>query len=223
MFKAIFSRALEQLPFPLKIPECAPGTVGRFEWWAFSRCWRRYRSLRLYFWESFVSSQSGCFPLCLKKPSPFLKWIKKHKSTCSFVNWNVGRKCNRNVFFFVFFYEPLTSAAFTHFIAFPEKAGAVVTGDLLPRRDGTDHLDTSHVLLTGDELGVGWKKKKKGERNRAKDKQKRWEHTHGTCTQKETDGEKHIYLQNMRLGTSLFLEEFKKKKKKKGHFQYFHI
>lgn len=28
---------------------------------------------------------------------------------------------------------PLTGAAFTHFIAFPEKAGTIVTRDLLPR------------------------------------------------------------------------------------------
>lgn len=47
---------------------------------------------------------------------------------------------------------PFTGAALAHFVAFAEKAGAVVTRDLLPGRDGSDHLHDGDVLLTGDEL-----------------------------------------------------------------------
>lgn len=55
---------------------------------------------------------------------------------------------------------PLTGAAFTHFIAFSKKAGTIVTCDLLPRWDGSNHFNTSDILLTRDELG-GWKKQQK--------------------------------------------------------------
>lgn len=55
---------------------------------------------------------------------------------------------------------PLTGAAFTHFIAFTKKAGSIVTRDLFPRCYGSNHLNTSDILLTGDELG-GWKRRKK--------------------------------------------------------------
>lgn len=55
---------------------------------------------------------------------------------------------------------PLTGAAFTHFIAFSKKAGTIVTCDLLPRWDGSNHFNTSDILLTRDELG-GWKNSKR--------------------------------------------------------------
>lgn len=49
--------------------------------------------------------------------------------------------------------SPLAGAAFTHFIPFAKKAGAIVTGDLLPRRDGSNHFHAGDVLLTREELG----------------------------------------------------------------------
>ena len=55
---------------------------------------------------------------------------------------------------------PLAGAAFTHLIAFAKKAGTIVTRDLLPRRDGSNHFNTCDVLLTGDKLG-GKKPQKK--------------------------------------------------------------
>lgn len=66
---------------PLKIPEWIPGADGLTAKWPFSRWWRRYLSLRRYFWPtgSFVSSHSGCFPRCLKWPSPFLSQMKSPK------------------------------------------------------------------------------------------------------------------------------------------------
>lgn len=64
---------------------------------------------------------------------------------------------------------PLTGAAFTHFIAFTKKAGSIVTRDLFPRCYGSNHLNTSDILLTGDELG-GWKRRKK----KKTDKDKGW-------------------------------------------------
>lgn len=49
--------------------------------------------------------------------------------------------------------SPLTGAAFTHFIPLAKKTGAIVTGDLLPRRDGSNHFNAGDVLLTREELG----------------------------------------------------------------------
>lgn len=158
---------------PLKIPECIPGIVGLVG--PFSLWWRRYLSLSLYFWPtgSFVSSHWGCFPLFLKWPSPFLKITKWSILMSSTTNAVIKTPSAQRMD------TPLTGAAFTHFVAFSKKAGTIVTRDLLPRRDGSNHFNTSVILLTRDELEGGG----------SKDKDKGWFPRGRQKTNQETGGE----------------------------------
>lgn len=94
--KTILEKILN--PLPLKIPECIPGIIGLVEKWPFSLWWRRYRSLKRYFCStSFVSSHSGCFPLCLKWPSPFLHNNSNNKKKRG---KEKGKKLSQEVFQF---------------------------------------------------------------------------------------------------------------------------
>lgn len=156
---------------PLKIPEWIPGADGLTAKWPFSRWWRRYLSLRRYFWPtgSFVSSHSGCFPRCLKWPSPFLSQMKSPKKKKKRSSWRKTTKRKKKPDWRRGVQKadsPLTGAAFTHFIPFAKKTGAIVTGDLLPRWDGSNHFNAGDVLLTREELG-GWTR-----RQTEKEKQK---------------------------------------------------